>query len=146
VQILSFTYIGFATEAIKAGGGRHVATLTPDQISRAVFMTVVSFVPGVTSFMVPKFAVVILLAKLLNPGRVHKTVMWIVSTIYFLLVAGMLTINFAQCSPAEGQWNFELVAQGKATCIDRAITVNYALALGSKWSLLGPLEGIGASR
>jgi hypothetical protein len=132
IQILGFAYLGLATEAIKAGAGRHVATLTPAQIERAIFMTVVSFVPGVTSFMVPKFAVIILLAKLLNPERFHRIIMWIVSVLYLLIVAGMLTINFAQCSPAEGQWKVELVAQGKATCIDRAITVNYALMVGSE--------------
>lgn len=95
-------------------------------MQNAVYYTVVSFVPGVLSFTIPKFAVVILLAKLLNPSRVHIWIMWIVSVTYLLLSAGMLAINFGQCTPAAAQWG-----GAPGTCWDRRITVDYAIALGS---------------
>ena len=78
-----------------------------------------------SSFIIPKFAGVILLAKLLDPGTIHTTCMWIVSVLYFLLALGMLIINFCQCSPIAAQWGGAV-----GTCIDRKITVDYALALG----------------
>ncbi|KAK1830899.1 hypothetical protein QBC39DRAFT_308119 [Podospora conica] len=123
--ILSILYVGLAGAAIEAGGGRHASTLKPEQIQRAVYYTVISFVPGVSSFIVPKFAGVILVAKLLNPGKAHVIFMWIISVLYFLLALGMLIINFCQCTPIAAQWGGAV-----GTCIDRKITVDYALTLG----------------
>jgi len=117
--------VGLAAVAIQNGGGRHASTLTPAQITSAVYCTVVSFVPGVLSFIIPKFAVVILLAKLLNPSRKHIIVMWTVSLLYFTLAMGMLVINFVQCQPAAAQWG-----GAAGTCWNRQITVDYALTLG----------------
>ncbi len=107
------------------GGGRHIATLEPWQITNVIKLTVISFVPGVTSFVPPKFAVVILLAKLLNPSRIHLICMWIMSIVYLLLAAAMLAIKFAQCTPAAAQWG-----GAEGTCWDRRITVDYALTVG----------------
>ncbi|KAL2257016.1 hypothetical protein VTK26DRAFT_773 [Humicola hyalothermophila] len=123
--VLSISYVGLAAAAIKYGAGRHLDTLPPENVPKAIYYTVVSFVPGVSSFTLPKFAVVILLAKLLDPGPWHRRVMWLISTLYFLLSAGMLVINFAQCSPASAQWNGP-----HSQCWDRRITVDYALAVG----------------
>ena len=81
--------------------------------------------PGVTSFTIPKFAVIILLAKILSPGRWHKMFMWVISILYLLMSAGMLVINFAQCTPAAAQWG-----GAEGTCWDQRITVDYAMALG----------------
>ncbi|KAK4651098.1 hypothetical protein QC762_0089170 [Podospora pseudocomata] len=122
---LCIIYVGLAGATISHGGGRHLDTLSQEDVKKALYYTVISFVPGVSSFTIPKFAVVVLLRKLLNPGRAHRIVMWIVSIIYGLLALGMLVINFAQCTPARAQW---LEADGK--CWDRQITVDYAMALG----------------
>jgi len=124
-NILSFIYVGLASLAIRNGGGRHAATLTPEQITSAVYYTVISFVPGVSSFVIPKLAVVILLAKLLNPGAAHKAIMWAISALYLGLGVGMLIINFVQCNPPAAQWG-----GAEGTCWDRKITVDYAIALG----------------
>lgn len=125
-------YVALAIVAIHYGGGRHAATLEPENLMNAIKYTVISFAPGVLSFTTPKFAVVILLAKLLNPGRVHKTIMWCVSIAYGLFSIGMLAVNFGQCTPAAAQWDRSI----GGTCWDRAHTVRYSLALGSKSSLL----------
>ncbi|KAK4184960.1 hypothetical protein QBC35DRAFT_476775 [Podospora australis] len=124
--ILCITYVGLAGAAISHGGGRHLETLTPENAEKALFYIIISFVPGVSSFTIPKVAVVILLAKLLNPGKIHRMIMWVVSTLYLLVSLGMLVINFAQCSPAKRQWKPYI----DGTCIDRKITVDYAMALG----------------
>ncbi|KAK4173346.1 hypothetical protein QBC36DRAFT_245642 [Triangularia setosa] len=123
--ILCVIYVGLAGAAIAHGGGRHLDTLSQEDVKKALYYTVISFVPGVSSFTIPKFAVVVLLRKILNPGPAHRMVMWVVSTIYGLLAIGMLVINFAQCTPARAQW---LEAKGK--CWNRQITVDYAMALG----------------
>lgn len=124
-QLLSISYVALAAVAISYGAGRHLATLPPEDASKAIYYIVVSFVPGITSFVLPKFAVVILLAKILQPSRWHRIVMWVVSMLYLLLSAGMLVINFAQCSPAAAQWE-----GAGGTCWDRQITVDYSMTLG----------------
>ncbi|KAK3994302.1 hypothetical protein QBC44DRAFT_367827 [Cladorrhinum sp. PSN332] len=123
--ILCVCYLGLAGAAIAYGGGRHLQTLSPDNIQNALFFIIISFVPGVSGFVIPKFAVVILLAKLLNPGRTHRMIMWIISVSYFLMMIGMLVINFAQCTPAAAQWG-----GAEGVCWDRKITVDYSMALG----------------
>jgi len=114
-----------ASFAIKYGGGRHLLTLPPDYVPKAIYYTVVSFVPGVLSFTIPKLAVVILLAKILDPSRLHKIIMWIISILYVMLSIGMLVINFVQCNPPSAQWNGPI-----EKCWNRKITVDYAMALG----------------
>lgn len=99
-------------------------SLSQEQMTNVLKITVISFVPGVTSFAVPKSAVVILLAKLLNPSRIHIYIMWIICVIYSLMIVAMLTINFAQCTPVAAGWG------GPGVCWDRQITVNYALTVG----------------
>ena len=76
--------------------------------------------------MVPKFAVVILLAKILNTGKTHRRIMWVISVVYFLIMLGMVIINFAQCTPAATQWG-----GSKGKCWPRVITMAYAFLSGS---------------
>ncbi len=90
-----------------------------------MYYIIISFVPGVTAFVWPKVAVTILLARILNPGQVHKAFMWIASVLYVLMGAIMLVINFAQCTPAAAQWG-----GAPGVCWDRKITVDYSISLG----------------
>ena len=112
--------------AVHYGGGRHVGCLEPDNFTMVIKLTVISFVPGLSSFVFPKFAVVILLAKLLNPSRIHVMCMWIMSGVYLLLIAAMLALNFGQCTPAAHQWDPVSVP---GSCMDRKIVVYYAMAV-----------------
>jgi len=124
-QLLSISYVALSAVAISYGAGRHVATLPPENAQKAIYYIVVSFAPGILSFVIPKFAVVILLVKVLNPGLWHRRLMWVISILYSLMTIGMLVVTFAQCTPAAAQWGG---APGK--CWDRRITVDYSMALG----------------
>ncbi|KAM7203882.1 hypothetical protein V8F33_001853 [Rhypophila sp. PSN 637] len=124
--VLGIWYVGMSGAAVHYGGGRHIMTLKPEDTTQVIKLTVISFVPGVTSFVLPKFGVVILLAKLLNPPRLHIIFMWIISVIYGLMTIAMLSLNFGQCTPAAAQWDMTV----KGTCMDRKIVVNYAMTLG----------------
>lgn len=125
VQLLNISYIAIAAVSIHYGGGRHSSTLEPADRERAVYYTVVSFVPGVLSFVIPKFAVLILLAKILDPGPIHRRIMWLVSIAYLGLSVGMLVVNFLQCTPVAVQWG-----GAEGTCWERINTVIYSLTLG----------------
>jgi hypothetical protein len=124
-QLLGISYVALAAVSVSYGGGRHIATLDPADVKHAILYTVIAFVPGVSSFTFPKFAVVILLAKILSPGRWHRVFMWTASILYLLMSLGMIIINFAQCTPAAAQWG-----GAEGVCWDRKITIDYALTLG----------------
>ena len=123
--MLSLSYLALIAVTISYGFGRHTATVNPDDIRRIIYYASISFIPGIASFALPKFAVVILLAKVLDPGRWHKVIMWIISILYLLLTIGMLVVNIAQCQPVETQWG---AAEG--TCWDYQIILSYALTQG----------------
>ncbi|KAK4039654.1 hypothetical protein C8A01DRAFT_16397 [Parachaetomium inaequale] len=123
--LLSISYIVLTAIAVSYGVGRHVTTVPQEDIRHAMHYTIVSFMPGILSFAIPKFAVIILLAKLLNPGRWHRVIMWIISILYLLLSAGMLVLNIARCQPVAAQWG-----EAKGTCWALRITINYAIAVG----------------
>lgn len=111
--------------AIQHGAGRHADVLTPEAVSATIYYIIVSFLFGVLSFTVPKYAVLILLAKILDPGVIHKRIMWVISVLYGLLALGMIIINFAQCQPAATQWG-----KAEGTCWPRYNTFAYSMALG----------------
>lgn len=123
INILFLILVGVA---VSHGAGRHVDALDPAETSKSVYFTLVAFVPGVISFTIPKFAVLLLLVKILSPGRIHRRIMWVISVIYGMAIIGMAVINFAQCTPAATQWGG---AQGR--CWSRGITYGYSLMIGS---------------
>jgi hypothetical protein len=118
-------YVALTAVAVSYGLGRHTDTLAPEDTRRIVYYTAISFMPGIASFALPKFAVVILLAKVLDPGRTHRVIMWIISILYLLLTIGMLVINIAQCQPVQAQWG---AVEG--TCWNWHVILSYALSLG----------------
>jgi hypothetical protein len=85
-----------------------------------------SFEPGIVLFAAPKFAVVILLVKILHPGRRHIIVLWIVSLAFAAMLVGNLVLNLAQCTPAAAQWG-----GAKGVCWDRRIDLYYSIGFGS---------------
>ncbi|KAL2021739.1 hypothetical protein VTK56DRAFT_6682 [Thermocarpiscus australiensis] len=123
--LFGIVYVALVGVAISYGEGRHLATLSREDGSEAIFFTLVSFMPGIASFSVPKYAVLILLCKILSPGRWHKRIMWIVGVLYGIIAISMLAINFAQCTPAAAQWG---AAEGR--CWDRRIVADYATFVG----------------
>jgi hypothetical protein len=122
--MLGISYVVLTAIAVSHGIGRHSATLRPEDISYAVKYLYISFAPGMLSFAVPKFAVVILLIKILYPGRWHQAVIWVVSILYLLMVVAMLAVDFVLCIPATAQWG-----EADWKCWDRGSIMDYAIAL-----------------
>ena len=57
-------YIALTAVSTSYGFGKHMATLSDASIRQAQKYLVISFVPGILLFALPKFAVVILLVKI----------------------------------------------------------------------------------
>ncbi|KAL2146181.1 hypothetical protein VTI28DRAFT_5021 [Corynascus sepedonium] len=73
----------------------------------------------------PKFAVVILLAKILEPSTLHRAIMWVLSVTYALSTVGILVMLMVQCQPTAVLWG---AAEG--SCWDFSIIVRYGVAHG----------------
>jgi hypothetical protein len=87
---------------------------------------ILSFELGIVLFAAPKFAVVILLVKILRPGRRHIVVLWIVSVGFAVLLVGNLVLNLAQCTPVAAQWG-----EAQGVCWNRRIDLYYSMVFGA---------------
>ncbi len=63
-KVVGIVYVALTAVSTSYGLGRHMATLSDASIRQAQKYLVISFVPGILLFALPKFAVVILLFKI----------------------------------------------------------------------------------
>jgi hypothetical protein len=115
------------TVAVRAGAGRHAAVLSTPDLEKAIFFTTIGFIPGILSFTVPKFAVIILVTKLLNPYRWQKWIMWILAIINLSLILVTIAIVFAQCDPPRAMWTIGIDFK----CWDPIVLVSATLCCGA---------------
>ncbi len=64
LKLVGIVYVALTAVSMSYGFGRHMATLSANSIMQAQKYLIISFVPGILMFALPKFAVVILLAKI----------------------------------------------------------------------------------
>ncbi|KAK3335272.1 hypothetical protein B0T19DRAFT_351385 [Cercophora scortea] len=126
--VCAWVCVSLSVEAVRSGVGRHMDTLDVDQMQSALKFTIFGFVPGIMSFALPKFAVVSLLTRLLNPSRTHRIFLWVMAALCQTLLLGCVIILFAQCSPSRAQWDFSIT---DAVCWDHWILVKYSIGAGS---------------
>ncbi|KAI6087249.1 hypothetical protein F4821DRAFT_116399 [Hypoxylon rubiginosum] len=124
--ICGWMSVGFSTAAVHSGSGRHIQTLTVEEIQGAILFTLIGFVPGILSFVLPKLAVVKLLSRLLNPSRSHLIWLWFMCIFCLLTMMGSVGMVFGQCQPSNSQWDFSVPAR---FCWDKWIPVNYTRAV-----------------
>jgi hypothetical protein len=122
--------------AVSYGNGKHVDLLTTEQKQKAIMWTIASFCPGIMSFSLPKLAVVALLTRVLNPGRLHEWFLWSIAIWNVLTMLATVGLLVGRCNPARSQWDFSV----EGHCFDIRILVNYCLYGGGKlmtWVVLG---------
>jgi hypothetical protein len=122
-----YTYLAFVTVAVRAGAGRHAAVLSIPDLENAIFFTTIGFIPGILSFTVPKFAVIILVTKLLSPHRWQKWIMWILAIINSSLILVTIAIVFAQCDPPKAMWTVGIDFK----CWDPMVLVSVTICCGA---------------
>ncbi|KAL2017579.1 hypothetical protein VTK56DRAFT_1952 [Thermocarpiscus australiensis] len=121
-QVCAWACVGLSIEAVRWGNGKHFDLLDLDAKQGAIKYTIFAFPPGILSFSLPKFAVVSLLTRLLNPSRWHRIFLWALAGVCNLILIGCVIILFAQCDPSASQWDFSLTPQAK--CWDKWILVS----------------------
>ena len=128
-QICAYLSTIFTTIAVDYGNGKHYQILSIHQQEEARRFTLAAFVPGVMCFCLPKFAVVILLTRLLNPSRWHRCFLWGMCILLFFTLVAAIGLLIGQCDPVEAVWDFTLLPQMK--CLDPRIYVNYSIWSGA---------------
>ncbi|KFY39476.1 hypothetical protein V494_03967 [Pseudogymnoascus sp. VKM F-4513 (FW-928)] len=123
--IFGWLAVAFTIAAVRSGDGRHMTVLSTDQKSGAILWTMVGFFPSILSITVPKFAVVSLLIRLLNPSRWHCIFLWCLVTISGLGLCGCMVILWSQCTPTRSQWDFS-IPKSEVTCWDIWILIHYS--------------------
>src|SRR5689334_6636703 len=93
----------------------------------------IGFFPSILSISIPKFGVVILLIKLLNPSRAHQIFLWVVVTVSGLCLCGCMVILWSQCTPVRAQWDFSIKEK---TCWDVWILINYSRVAAGEAALM----------
>jgi hypothetical protein len=126
--------VAFTTKSVENGTGRHLAVLTPQQMSGAILWTMVAYQPSLQAFTVPKLAVIALLVRLLNPSRAHRIFLWTMGITCWLAVIFCNFLLFAQCTPSRSQWDFSV----KGECWDHSVVVNYSIFAGGNEALHTP--------
>ncbi|KEY72276.1 hypothetical protein S7711_00274, partial [Stachybotrys chartarum IBT 7711] len=116
----------FVIASIQAGSGRHAAVLAPEDLERALYLTTVGFIPGILSFTLPKYAVVMLVSKLFNASRLQIWTMWSMAVLNTLLIIACIVVVWARCSPPSAMWTIG----GNPDCWDPQIDVAIGIAAG----------------
>ncbi|KAF2272091.1 uncharacterized protein EI97DRAFT_453285 [Westerdykella ornata] len=116
--------MSIVTIAVHSGSGRHVAALTIPQAERALLFTTISFIPGILSYTLPKFAVVILIKDLLRPSRRHEIAIWALAGVNVVLIVLCITFVYVQCDPPRVLWTIGLTAR----CWDPVVLIATSIA------------------
>ncbi|KAK4099303.1 hypothetical protein N658DRAFT_167018 [Parathielavia hyrcaniae] len=127
--LFAWACVGLSIEAVRWGNGKHFDLLSLEEKQAVVKFTIIAFPPGIFSFSLPKFAIVSLLTRLLNPSRWHRIFLWSLAGVCQLVLLGCIIILFAQCQPSSALWDFSLAPQ--ATCWDKWVLVHYSMFAGS---------------
>ncbi|KAF4972243.1 hypothetical protein FSARC_1140 [Fusarium sarcochroum] len=126
--IFEWCQVAVTIVAVRDGNGRHFDTLTVSQQQNSILFTILGFPFGVMAFGFPKLAVVALITRLMNPGRLHMIFLWTLAGCCMLSLVVCIIILFAQCSPAQSQWTFSITDK---TCWSPFILVDFAIFAGA---------------
>lgn len=113
--------------AVHSGNGQHYQILSVTQQEDVRFWTLAAFCPGVLCFGFPKFAVVALLTRLMNPSRWHRWFLWGMVTWCLLTLFATMGTLLGQCTPTRAMWNFDM----EKHCVDPKHIVNFSLYAGA---------------
>ncbi|PLB54041.1 hypothetical protein P170DRAFT_504869 [Aspergillus steynii IBT 23096] len=128
---LGLVYCGITTANVAIGYGKHAYVLEQETVEMASLLNSLSFLFGILSFTLPKLAVTAMLNRILNPSLLQKTWLWTLTGTAAVVSCICIVVLFTMCDPPEGLWKMHLVMEGKATCRDTWILINYAIFTGA---------------
>ncbi|GAQ47077.1 integral membrane protein [Aspergillus niger] len=129
--VMGVVYCAITTINVDMGYGKHAWLLSERTVEHATFLNCLSFLFGIISFAIPKLAVTAMLNRILNPSMTQRICLWTL-TGFAAVVSGIcIIVLFTMCDPPEALWKTHLVTEGKATCKDVWILIDYAIFTGA---------------
>ncbi|KAL3458364.1 hypothetical protein BJX64DRAFT_292285 [Aspergillus heterothallicus] len=128
---MGLVYCAITTANISIGYGKHAYVLDTATVEKASFLNSLSFLFGIISFAVPKLAVAAMLNRILNPSFWQKVWVWGITGTGAVISAVCIVMLFTMCDPPRALWQTSLVIEGKATCRDVWLLINYAIFTGA---------------
>ncbi|KAL3478272.1 hypothetical protein BJX99DRAFT_256598 [Aspergillus californicus] len=129
--LMGLVYCGITTANIAIGYGKHAYVLDASTVETASFLNSLSFLFGIISFSTPKLAVAAMLCRILNPSFIHKVALWGLTGLGSVISGICIVVLFTMCDPPRALWKTHLITEGKATCRDTWILINYAIFTGA---------------
>lgn len=129
-MVMGLTYCAVVTVDVAFGYGQHADALLLPDLEMAILLNTVSFLFGIISFTIPKLAVTAMLNRILNPGALQKTFLWVLTGTVAVVSGICIIMLFTMCDPPEALWKIHLVMEGQAKCKDVWILINYAIFTG----------------
>lgn len=131
--MLFVTAIGLATKFVAIGGARHIAYLTPEQVSHCLKYIWISQPLGILASAFGKCSVAQFILRLIGPNAVwRRRCLWAASglTLASCIVAVGLTLG--QCQPTRALWD---IVPG-AKCWNPSIDTDFSVFAGGILSTL----------
>lgn len=98
----------FVTVSVHWGNGKHFDTLTLEQKENTIRWMMAAYVPGIETLGFPKLGIIVLLTRLLSPGRLHTVILWVMGVTCCLSLTAMVTALILQCSPPRALWTLTM--------------------------------------
>ncbi|PYI32236.1 hypothetical protein BP00DRAFT_341944 [Aspergillus indologenus CBS 114.80] len=129
--LMGLVYCILTTINVRLGFGKHAWLLSATTVEHATFLNCLSFLFGIVSFTVPKLAVTAMLNRILNASHIQRVCLWTLSTLAAIVSGVCIIILFTMCDPPRALWQTSLVAEGKATCKNVWMLIDYAIFTGA---------------
>ncbi|CDM34355.1 unnamed protein product [Penicillium roqueforti FM164] len=131
VMVTSYTIL--TTVNVVLGYGSHTSVLMEkgeiDLIERILVINYANFALGIMSFTTPKLAIAALLNRIMNPSRLSRVWLWILTASVFVTSTICIIVLFTMCDPPRALWKVHLMSEG-AKCRSTKILVGYAIFTG----------------
>ncbi|PWY67958.1 integral membrane protein [Aspergillus sclerotioniger CBS 115572] len=128
---MGLIYCGITTANVEMGYGKHAWLLSERTVEKATLLNCLSFLFGIISFTVPKLAVTAMLNRILNPNLIQRVYLWSLTSLTAVVSGICIIVLFTMCDPPKALWQSHLVTEGKATCKDVWILIDYAIFTGA---------------
>ncbi|TLS21392.1 uncharacterized protein PpBr36_10240 [Pyricularia pennisetigena] len=123
-NLLLWAEVGLYFAAVRHGEGRHIWTLTEEELEASRMWFIVASIPGVTALGLPKIAIALMLNRILFASKWLTTASWVFSGVTTMNFIAVLFLLVFQCSPIRAAWSANVA---DARCYDPDLIVNVCL-------------------
>lgn len=102
--------------------GRHWATLSDSERTKAVFWHNILTAPSVLGLGLPKLTVVSLLTRVFNPGQLHQTFLWVSAILCVVNFIVVILMAWLPCRPVSAAWDVSITVK---KCLNSWIYVDF---------------------